>query len=71
MTSGNSLMVTFIGTLIIVILCCLMMGLGLVFTGKPLSGGCGKKVPGAPRCRACPKRDKKIRQDGHPAGESG
>ena len=64
-------MLTFIGTLIIVILCCLMMGLGLVFTGKPLSGGCGKQVPGAPRCKACPKRSKKIHQDVHLAGESG
>jgi len=63
-------MVTFIGTLIIVILCCLMMGLGLVFTGKPLSGGCGKKVPGAPRCKTCPNRGKKIRQDEHLAGDS-
>lgn len=64
-------MATFIGTLIIVILCCLMMGLGLVFTGKPLPGGCGKKAPGAPRCSACPKRDKRLRQDGQRAGESG
>ncbi len=64
-------MATFIGTVIIVILCCLAMGLGLVFTGKPLSGGCGKKVPGAPRCEACPKRGKKIHQDEHLAGESG
>ena len=64
-------MATFIGTVIIMILCCLMMGLGLVFTGKPLSGGCGKKAPGAPRCESCPNQDKINRQDGHPAGESG
>ncbi len=62
---------TFIGTLIIVILCCLLMGLGLVFTGKPLSGGCGKTTPGKPRCKTCPNRGKNIRQDEHPAGESG
>ena len=64
-------MATFIGTVIIMILCCLMMGLGLVFTGKPLSGGCGKTVPGKPRCKTCPNRDKKIRQDEQLAGESG
>ena len=64
-------MATFIGTLIIVIFCCLMMGVGLVFTGKPLPGGCGKKVPGAPRCEACPKRRKKMHQNEHPEGASG
>ena len=64
-------MATFIGTLIIVILCCLAMGLGLLFTGKPLSGGCGNKAPGTPRCNTCPKRDKKIRRDEQLAGESG
>ena len=64
-------MATFIGTVIIMILCCLMMGLGLGVTGKPLSGGCGNKVPGAPRCKACPNRGKKIHQDEHLAGESG
>jgi hypothetical protein len=63
-------MATFIGTVIIVIFCCLAMSLGLVFSGKPLSGGCSKKAPGTPRCNACPNRDKKIRQDGHLAGES-
>jgi hypothetical protein len=36
-----------------------------------LPGGCGKKVPGAPRCSACPKRDKRMHQDGHRAGEPG
>ncbi len=64
-------MITFIGTLIIVLACCLAMGLGLLFTGKPFSGGCGKSVPGSPRCKACPKRDKIMRQDEHRAGESG
>jgi hypothetical protein len=28
-------------------------------------------VPGSPRCKACPKRDKIMRQDEHRAGESG
>jgi len=62
---------TFIGTMIIVIFCCLMMSLGLIFAGKPLPGGCGKTVPGTPRCKNCPNRGKKIHQDEHLAGESG
>lgn len=64
-------METFIGTVIIVVLCCLALSLGLVFTGKPLSGGCGKTVPGTPRCKTCPNEDKIDLQDRHPAGESG
>jgi len=64
-------MATFIGTLIIVILCCLMMGLGLVFTGEPLSGGCGKTVAGKPRCKTCPNRGKNTQQDKHLEGVSG
>jgi len=64
-------MITFIGTLIIVLACSLAMGLGLLFTGKPLSGGCGKKAPGTPRCHTCPKRDRKIRKGEQLAGESG
>ena len=31
----------FIGTLIIVVLCCAAMGLGLMLGGRPLEGGCG------------------------------
>ena len=64
-------MVLFVGTLIIVMFCCLMMGLGLVFTGKPLSGGCGKGVPGRPHCKTCPNRGKKTHQDEPLAGEPG
>jgi len=46
----------FIGTLIIVGLCCLAMGLGQIIVGKPLSGGCGNKPKRLPRCESCPKR---------------
>lgn len=46
----------FVGTLIIVVLCCLAMGIGLVIGGRPLSGGCGRKPGGSPACESCPKR---------------
>lgn len=46
----------FIGTLIVVSLCCLAMALGQIIDGKPLSGGCGKKPEGTPRCGTCPNR---------------
>ncbi len=49
-------MATFIGTLIIVALCCLGLGLGLLVAGKPLSGGCGKTLPAKLRCLVCPQR---------------
>jgi hypothetical protein len=52
-------MTVFIGTLLIIVLCCLLMGLGLLLEGKPLSGGCSK-APGVPQCETCPKR--KARQ---------
>jgi hypothetical protein len=45
----------FIGTLVIVGLSCLVMALGVLLGGKPLSGGCGK-APGTPQCQACPRR---------------
>lgn len=46
----------FIGTLIIVVLSCLAMGIGQIIEGRPLSGGCGNKPKGTPRCESCPKR---------------
>jgi hypothetical protein len=49
-------MALFVGTLIIVGLCCLAMGLGQIIDGKPLSGGCGNKPKGVSRCDTCPKR---------------
>lgn len=49
-------MATFLGTLLIVILCCLAMGIGLLLSGRPLAGGCGNKLPGSARCAACPHR---------------
>lgn len=48
-------MTVFIGTLIIVGLSCLLMALGVLLGGKPLSGGCGK-APGKPQCQSCPRR---------------
>lgn len=46
----------FIGTLIIVGLSCLAMGIGQIIEGRPLSGGCGNRPKGTPRCESCPKR---------------
>ncbi len=49
-------MALFIGTLIIIGLCCLAMGVGLIIDGKPLAGGCGNKPNGVSRCESCPNR---------------
>ncbi len=56
-------MATFIGSLIIVTLCCLAMGLGLLLKGKPLCGGCGEKSADKLRCISCPNRRKGVRHD--------
>jgi hypothetical protein len=50
------MMLTFLGTVIITGLCCLAMSLGLILTGRPLTGGCSKKAAGLPPCEGCPKR---------------
>jgi hypothetical protein len=50
-------MALFLGTLLIVTLCCLAMGIGLLLHGRPLAGGCSSKVPGSARCADCPHRD--------------
>ncbi len=50
-------MTLFAGTLLIVLLSCLAMAAGLLLGGRPLSGGCGRKLPGAGRCADCPHRD--------------
>ncbi len=59
----------FIGTLIIVILCCLVMSFGLLFSGKPLKRGCDNKPPGTPRCEACPKRGRHMPEPNDAEGE--
>jgi hypothetical protein len=56
-------MVQFFGTLLIVILCCLAMGIGLLLRGRPLAGGCGSKLPGGARCADCPHRDSHAEND--------
>ena len=60
----------FLGTLIIVGVCCLAMSVGLLFSGKPFSGGCGSKPPGAARCEGCPNRDRHKPALNEPEGES-
>jgi len=48
----------FLATLAATIVCCLLLGVGLLLAGKPLEGGCGKTPPGAPRCAGCPNRER-------------
>lgn len=43
----------FFGTLLIILLCCLAMGVGLLM-GKPLQSRCG--MVGTEPCRDCPRR---------------
>jgi hypothetical protein len=49
-------MSVFVTTLLVTVVCCLLMGLGLLLGGKPLEGGCGKAPPGASRCAGCPNQ---------------
>jgi len=49
-------MTVFLATLIGTIVCCLLLGLGLLLSGKPLEGGCGKAPPGLSRCAGCPNQ---------------
>jgi hypothetical protein len=63
-------MAIFIGTLIIIVLCSLAMALGLLLAGRPLSGGCGSKPPGTPRCEDCPRRKSDESNDREVKGET-
>ncbi|MBT8047941.1 MAG: hypothetical protein HKN57_01075 [Xanthomonadales bacterium] len=63
-------MAIFLGTLVIVILCCLAMGMGLLLSGTPFRGGCGNKPAGSPRCEGCPKKDLHGTADTDKEGES-
>lgn len=49
-------MSVFLGTLLAFGLCCLLLSAGLLLDGRKLSGGCGSKPAGTPRCADCPKR---------------
>jgi hypothetical protein len=49
-------MTLFIGTLIIVLLCGLAMGIGLLLRGQPLTGGCSAGWSEGKRCGDCPHR---------------
>jgi hypothetical protein len=60
----------FLGTLIIVGICCLAMSIGLLFSGKPFSGGCGHRPPGTPRCEGCPRKDRRRPDVTDPEGNS-
>jgi hypothetical protein len=63
-------MATFLGTLLIVILCCLAMGIGLLLQGRPLSGGCGSALPGGARCAGCPRRKCRAKEEAKTMEES-
>lgn len=52
-------MALFVGTLIITFVCGAALGLGLILAGKPLAGGCGKRIPGKVSCHSCPNKMKK------------
>lgn len=60
----------FMGTVIIVSICCLAMSLSLLFAGKPFRKGCGSKLPGKSRCETCPKRDQYKPDSKDAKGES-
>ena len=60
----------FIATLIVTVVCCLLMGVGLLLAGKPLEGGCRKAPPGLSRCAGCPGRDR-HEQNHEPGHEDG
>lgn len=64
-------MTIFFGTLIIVLLCCLAMGLGYVVEGRPFAGSCGGRAAGTPRCEGCPKRNRGGAAGKEIEGESG
>jgi hypothetical protein len=59
-------MTLFLGTLLIVILCCLIMAIGLLLDGRSLAGGCGSKPRGGPRCADCPHRNDHTNGHGDP-----
>jgi len=50
-------MVIFLVTLIVTLVCCAALGVGLLFAHKPLSGSCGKRIPGKASCNGCPNKD--------------
>jgi hypothetical protein len=49
-----------LGTFIIIFISCAMLGMGLVFAGRPLTGGCGKRIPGKASCNGCPNKSKNL-----------
>ena len=62
-------MTLFFGTLLIVLLCCLIMGLGMLLDGRRLAGGCDGRPPGSPECADCPRKRQPPEDNGQ--GESG
>jgi hypothetical protein len=57
----------FLGTLVVFLAACLLLGAGLILDRRKLSGGCGHKPEGAPRCEDCPNANRHGRQGEHAA----
>ena len=51
-------MALFLVTALITIVCCLLMAAGVLLRGRPLAGGCGRKLPESLRCAGCPNRQR-------------
>lgn len=49
-------MTMFIGTLVVITLCALALGLGLLLGGNPLKGSCNGAGSGRLKCLVCPGR---------------
>ena len=57
----------FLGTLVAFLAACLLLGAGLLLDKRKLSGGCGDKPEGAPRCEDCPNANRLGREGEHRA----
>ncbi len=52
----------FLGTLVVFLAACLLLGAGLILDKRKLHGGCGHKPESAPRCADCPNANRRGRQ---------
>lgn len=61
-------MATFLGTLVIVSACCLLMAVGTLAGRGPLAGGCvARKKSG--KCAGCPRRREACDRDATKSGD--
>jgi hypothetical protein len=52
----------FLGTLVVFLVACLLLGAGVILDDRRLQGGCGHKPEGAPRCENCPNANRQGRE---------